>query len=155
LEFRLGPRSAPPAGEPTDLAAPSLTIDQQRAALAPTVAAAISEVAQQDRQRLVIVYAPATPSLSRPLSTAHADDPLFELISERLQAAEIAVVDLRDDFVRLWQTQRRLPRGFHNGQPGSGHLNADGNRLIAEAIVAATQERLSRLTPPVAEMASR
>lgn len=155
LDFRVGPRTPTPQGQPAGQAEPPSNRGDQHAELADTIAAAISELEQRFSQRLVIVYAPGIPTLARPLVTAHPDDALFEQIRERLQAADVAVVDLREAFLRLWQTERRLPRGFHNGLPGAGHLNGDGNRLIAEAIVAVAQPRLARLAPTVAETASR
>ena len=40
----------------------------------------------------------------------------------------VRLIDLRPEYARLWQEQRLMPRGFHNGQPYSGHLNQEGQR---------------------------
>lgn len=151
LDFRVGPRET----SSLEHRAYVVANEQQNRQWADTVAAAVSELERQFPQRLVLVYAPGTPTLSRPMLSEHPDDALFELISERLLANGVETVDLRPAFLHLWQTRRRLPRGFHNGFPGSGHLNADGNRLIAEAIVSLAQPRLSRPVSTVAETASR
>ncbi len=153
LDFRVGPRRTASQGESAEPVADSSHSGGQDLELAQAVAAAIKTLAARFEQRLVIVYAPATPTLARPIATTHPDDAMFELTRDELRSGGVEVVDLRADFIELWQTQRRLPRGFHNGQPGSGHLNADGNRLIAQAIVAIAQQRLTRPADTVAQTA--
>jgi len=153
LDFCLGPRTPRQQGESAGQA-DAWSGGERGAELAETIVAAISELATRFPKRLMIVYAPGTPTLARPLATSHPDDALFDQVHHKLQTAGIEVVDLRSEFIELWQTQRRLPRGFHNGLPGSGHLNADGNRIIAQAIVSIVQPRLSHASA-VVETASR
>src|SRR5690606_23285919 len=87
-------------GEPQRSAA-----DQARA-----VAEEVAQVAQRLDGRLAILYAPATPTLARPLRTEHPDDARFELLRRELQVHDIEVADVREDFIALWHHHRRLPR---------------------------------------------
>ena len=153
LSFTLGPRPAhAPASEQ---ASARLAADGEHrstavrdAQLAETVAAEITQLSAKYGGTLVILYAPAVPTLGRPLETSHPDDALFERIRDALPSEEIPVIDMRSEFVRLWSIQRRLPRGFHNGVPGYGHLNVDGNRLIAQAIAGLASEQLDETLRP-------
>lgn len=156
LQFGIGPRSGPPEGvkqpwEPPPGSQQAAGQPQDRngvspspLALAQLVAGEVALVADQLDGRLAILYAPAVPTLARPLATAHRDDAMFALLRDALRDQAIEVVDVRDDFIALWHSQRRLPRGFHNGQPGYGHLNAEGNRVVAKHVVSLIQEHLPR-----------
>lgn len=145
LQFGIGPRSGPPseAAQPWEPPQDEGNVSSS-VAFAQLVAGEVALVAEQLGGRLAILYAPAVPTLARPLRTTHRDDALFAVLNDALQERAIEVVDVRDDFIALWHSQRRLPRGFHNGQPGDGHLNADGNRVVAEQVVSLIQEHLSR-----------
>ena len=56
------------------------------------------------------------------------------------QAAGVRFVDLSERFVQAYAEARVLPHGFANTALGVGHLNADGQRLMAEALAAAILE---------------
>jgi hypothetical protein len=144
LRFAVGPQasSSGVSGQPFDPTHSSSA--EQASAKADAVVAAVVELKHRYKERLAILYAPPTPTLGQPIAIEHPDDLLFDLIHLKLVAAGIEVIDMRESFVGLWFSQRRLPRGFHNGVPGYGHLNADGNRLIAQAIASLARERLSR-----------
>lgn len=49
----------------------------------------------------------------------------------------ITYVDMTADFLFNYETTRILPHGFINTAPETGHLNVDGNRMIAQALSAA------------------
>ena len=51
--------------------------------------------------------------------------------------AGIPFVDLSDAFLRAYAERRVLPHGFANTALGVGHLNAEGSRMMAEALAAA------------------
>lgn len=147
LNFSVGPRTtpAPGSGRVSEILADDAGYRRTEALDARLAAAVATEIIRLSTEydgALAILYAPASPTLGRPLVTAHPEDALFQRIRDALPADEIAVIDMRSEFGRLWSAQRRLPRGFHNGLPGYVHLNADGNRLIARAIVDLVSERL-------------
>lgn len=126
LDFGPGPRRAAlAAGD----AAAAVSLDEQTI---QTVASAITDHGRH--RRLAILYAPATPRIGDRVVIDHPDDAAFNALRRELGDA-VAVVDLRAAFVELWQRQHRLARGFHHGMPGRGHLNAEGNRIVAEAVV--------------------
>ena len=52
----------------------------------------------------------------------------------------IDVIDTGNRFARLYETERKLPYGFANTTPGSGHLNAAGHRILAEEIISYLEE---------------
>ena len=52
----------------------------------------------------------------------------------------IDVIDTGTRFARLYETERKLPYGFANTTPGSGHLNAAGHRILAEEIISYLEE---------------
>ncbi len=49
-------------------------------------------------------------------------------------------IDLGPDFRALFLQTGRFPRGFFNAPPDSGHLNGEGHRLVAQAVVRYIQE---------------
>ena len=60
---------------------------------------------------------------------------LEELLAALCAKHGIGFVDLREDFNAFYRSTGRFPRGFPDSRPARGHLNADGHRLVAEALV--------------------
>lgn len=52
----------------------------------------------------------------------------------------IDVIDTGQDFIELYQTEHELPYGFSNTLPGDGHLNANGHRIMADAVIRYLEE---------------
>ena len=46
----------------------------------------------------------------------------------------IQLVDLTASYLAGFNSQHKLPYGFANTSPGSGHMNAWGHRLFAQAV---------------------
>ena len=66
-----------------------------------------------------------------------------EALHEFADAADrhgIVFLDLTNDFVSLYETSRKLPHGFANGEIGVGHLNPTGHALIAERLYEVIEE---------------
>lgn len=122
LRFSLGPVTNPPLGQPP----PS-----SEAAEWTFAVEAIAEAADSP---LVIVYAPHAPQIigGRIQRTDSAREE-FEAMKVAAAARGITVIDMSSKF-RTAVEAGVWPRGFHNGQIGSGHLNANGYRLIAKAV---------------------
>ena len=73
------------------------------------------------------------------------DDPSeedFAAMREVAGRAPLRVVDARPELRRA-ALGGRWPHGFHNGQIGSGHLNAVGNHIVASHLVAAAEESVT------------
>lgn len=130
LDFRIGPRPTPPTVQPS-LDSDSLAV----------VATWVAQVTAQSGGRLAIVYAPATPRIGDGLQLKHPDDAAFDELAQLLHQQSIPVRDLRPQFLAYWRQHHRFPRGFHNGIPSMGHLNAAGNEMVAAAIVDLLQDR--------------
>lgn len=125
LRFSIGPVAATePAAANGDNAATDW----------PAVMAAIR---QASTQPMVILYAPQTPLIID--GRIVADDRDADQFAEMQTAAEavgLIVVDAGQS-LRRSAAAGDWPHGFHNGYIGQGHLNAVGNRLVAERLVAA------------------
>ena len=52
----------------------------------------------------------------------------------------IDVIDTGPRFLACYEGEHRLPYGFANTAPGSGHLNAVGHRIVAEEIISYLEE---------------
>jgi hypothetical protein len=40
----------------------------------------------------------------------------------------------RENFIELYSTQKKFPRGFFNTLPNAGHINSDGHFVIGTAL---------------------
>lgn len=147
LDFSLGPRTAPAPNAETTANSPGVGDGEPRLDM---VTSQVAEVATSFGESLILVYAPATPRIHNGWQGSHPDDERFETLRDAISARGIEVLDLRPDFLELWNGERKLPRGFPNGTPGLGHLNRDGNRIVASRIAAALSSRLL-LAPSTAE----
>ena len=133
FDFSLGPRTHDSIANLTTDESEVLANNEQTAI---ALADLLSKLSTSYDGRIAILYAPATPRFSGGLVTDHPDDAAFDSIREALESKGIAVGDCRYAFIDLWQSQGKIARGFNNGMPTYGHLNADGNRVVAEKIVA-------------------
>ncbi len=128
LRFTLGkvslaskPIESPDATEKVAEHVPAKTIQQ------------LQSLNAQLQGRLVILYSPAVPTV-HPAVRFDAPDPMWDDLKIQI-GDSVQLIDLRPEYARLWQEKRQMPRGFHNGQPYSGHLNSAGNAVIAQVIV--------------------
>lgn len=65
-----------------------------------------------------------------------------EVIFQVAAEEHITVVDSEKSFLEFYQKTGQLPRGFQNLQPGRGHLNDHGQRLVSYLLTNAIIERL-------------
>lgn len=95
-----------------------------------------AHLAREPTAPVTLVYAPLTPSI-RNGKIEYTDD--FAAGRDRLAAAcranGIGFLDVTDRLHAFVRRTGRFPRGFANSPPASGHFNADGMRLVAEAIL--------------------
>lgn len=99
------------------------------------VADVILKVNESLHNRLIVLYAPAVPRFAADIAMTHPDDAAWERLASALADRKVRVVDCRPRFREHWDQHGTITRGFHNGTPSYGHLNATGNRLIGEAIL--------------------
>ncbi len=55
-------------------------------------------------------------------------------LAELCRAKQVGCIDMTTTLVDDYRKTGRFSRGFHNGRPGSGHLNARGHWLLSRAI---------------------
>ena len=85
----------------------------------------------------ILLYHPAF-TLQPDGSAVIGEEPaLAELMSAVCEEQGVLFVDTRDQLLTVYREQALLPTGFSNTAPGTGHINALGHRLIAEALYAA------------------
>ena len=130
LRFAPGPAPTPPGGGP-----PRKNVFDW-----PARMAAIRDTADAP---VILLYAPRVPTIRRgELVTVEPD---VEQVAPMRAAADevgIRVVDLRPQFLRS-AADWKFPHGFHNGEIGVGHLNADGYAIIARALVDTVRDSLT------------
>jgi hypothetical protein len=63
--------------------------------------------------------------------SSESDDLLVEAMNEFLDPP---LLYPRDEFVELYTTHQKFPRGFSNTLPNYGHLNSDGNFAVGVAL---------------------
>jgi hypothetical protein len=97
---------------------------------------------------LILVYLPQVPRLEGngwAMQDAVAASSLMEQI---FTENGWYVVNMGNRFVENFEHTGRLPRGFNNSQPGSGHLNQDGHRLVSETLAERLRTMPMLQTPP-------
>ncbi len=93
---------------------------------------------------LTFIYSPEVPVVDAGrIVLADPENESFELFSQAAKACGVKVIDLRPALTAYYQKTGRFPRGFNNGKVGRGHLNHDGNDMIAQAIVDAVNNRVA------------
>jgi hypothetical protein len=106
--------------------------------------AATTAIRRASEKPIVILYAPPAPQIIDGKVIVEDDGAAdFEVMRVAAEAAGLIVIDTREQ-LRQSARQGRWPRGFHNGLIGQGHLNANGNTVVAlELIDAVLDSRIS------------
>jgi len=102
----------------------------------------------RDRSRapLLLAYLPNLPLPRRGgVEKANAEEATATAFAQACQRNAMPFLDLGPRFVAHYQATGRFPRGFFNSPPGQGHLNEDGHRLVAEAVIQYIQEHRDAL----------
>jgi len=95
---------------------------------------------------IVLVLVPEVPHLERGVTCCV--DPQSEWrgrLAELCMAKQVGCIDMTETLVNDYRTTGKFSRGFHNGQPDSGHLNARGNWLLSRQICAYLNEHKDSL----------
>ena len=89
---------------------------------------------------LILYYHPhLTPRMDGTLATNTAQ-PCLDAFAAACDRAGVIFVDMTGPFTRAYEQSHILPNGFANTAMGEGHLNRDGQRLVAEALYGAIRE---------------
>lgn len=84
---------------------------------------------------ITFVYVPPGPFLQDgQVVTSDPEEALKGEFRAICESAGVGFIDMSREYADLYTRDGRLPRGFFNSPPGVGHLNEDGQRLIAERV---------------------
>lgn len=84
---------------------------------------------------LIVVYCPLTPYPEEGnVNFVDSEKELKDAFSDICKKNNIGFVDMSDSFNQLYARSNQLPRGFFNTPQGFGHLNARGQKLIAQEL---------------------
>ena len=126
-------------GEPQQTA-PLQTDAAEKAALLNTVLAQAAESCQTRGVRPIIVYDPVV--YTDETGAGYTDTAPADLAAMETACQEngIQFVDLTASYLAGFNGQHKLPYGFANTRPGSGHMNAWGHGLFAQAVYQTVKE---------------
>lgn len=90
---------------------------------------------QATEHPVVFVYAPPIPFLKKGSVTfKNSEQRDVDLFQSMCLSNGVGFVDLTKPFGDFYLRTGRFPRGFFNSPPGQGHLNADGQRIVAQTL---------------------
>jgi len=95
----------------------------------------MQELKRKYGENLIILYFPPTPQIIDGKIVTEEIPAISEkrdLIFEGAEKNNVTIFNTEDMLVKYYQETRRMPRGFQNTQFGLGHLNADGNYIVAD-----------------------
>ena len=126
-------------GEPQQQTAPA-EATAEKAALLNTVLSRASESCRDKGVQLIIVYDPVV--YTDESGTGYTDTAPADLTAMETACREngIQFVNLTDSYLAGYNVQHKLPYGFANTSPGSGHMNAWGHGLFAQAVYQTVKE---------------
>ncbi len=103
---------------------------------------ALDRLVGSSQRRWTIVYIPRIPFFDG--GRVQLEEPAVGIVrrfAEHCSARGVEFVDLSDRLKAFYLDRGRSAFGFDNGQVGRGHLNADGHRILAEALVEWSREQ--------------
>ena len=98
----------------------------------------IAETAAKHDTQVIVLYHPPTLfyEAEGDWHLAIDDAPgAAETFRDHCEACGIRVVDMRERFLKEYETRHILPHGFTNTAVGAGHLNKEGHAMIADEIL--------------------
>lgn len=127
-------------GEPQTQTAPLQTDTAEKASLLNTVLSRAAERCQAKGVQLIIVYDPVVYTDETGAGYTETDPADRAAMEAACRENGIQFVDLTDSYLAGFGQQHKLPYGFANTSPGSGHMNAWGHRLFAQAVYDTVKE---------------
>lgn len=121
-------------GEPQQQASPLQTDAAEKAALLNTVLSRAAECCRTHGAQLIIVYDPVIYADETGAGYTETNPADLAAMETACRENGIQLVDLTASYLAGFKSQHKLPYGFANTSPGSGHMNAWGHRLFAQAV---------------------
>ncbi len=126
------------AAVPADTLAQAMTAENS--SFLSALLSRMADTVASSGARLIIAYHPGT-ALNKDgsitFSTTQAEEDAFADLCEE---NGVLFLDMRDRFQKEYDENHVLPYGFSNTSVGSGHLNRDGHRMMAEELYAMMRE---------------
>lgn len=94
----------------------------------------IQEAMEGCSAQLIILYQPTETLQKDGTVLFESDEAALAMLSSKCQEYGFVFVDMTDPFYRMYQESHKLPHGFVTGAIGTGHLNIDGHRCMAETL---------------------
>lgn len=104
-----------------------------------SVNAALALLRSQFAGKLVIMYHP-TVSLAKDGTLEIDVQDTTSMFRTACEANDILFVDVSEAFLEAYKAEYAVPYGFSNTTMGTGHLSADGHRVIAEELYKVLKE---------------
>jgi lysophospholipase L1-like esterase len=109
----------------------------------------LEEMCRAAQGPALLLHLPLVPRLDHGAVVAtSAEDALARDFAAASTRAGVPFLDLGPALAEHFRATGRLPHGLWNSPPGSGHLNPDGHRLVAQAIANYLQEHRDVLLAP-------
>ncbi len=100
----------------------------------------INKLQKEYKTQIIIFYHP-TEILQKDGSVYFTQDKNLKIFADKSKENDILFLDMTDAFYRLYEKEHRLPHGFIMGQIGTGHMNEDGHRVVAEELYRLLEEK--------------
>jgi lysophospholipase L1-like esterase len=141
LRLRLAPGPAVAAPKPAKQAA-----DMDLSSLWDYL---IGQTRRASSPDILFVYAPAIPAISRGQAVYEDSEAATATgFADACHRNGVGFINLGPSFTLHFRATGRLPKGFFNTPPGTGHLNEDGHRMVAEAVLKYIKEHRDALLAP-------
>ena len=113
----------------------------EKAALLNTVLSRAAESCQAHGVQLIIVYDPVIYADETGAGGTDTDPADLAAMETACRENGILFLDLTDSYLAGYNGQHKLPYGFANTRPGSGHMNRWGHGLFAQAVFDTISDR--------------
>ncbi len=106
--------------------------DQDEDALIDKICSCIADITNC---KVIIIYHPRIALSEEGMAYIGTSDTQIEMFKKSAEAHGITFIDATDAFLTEVNINKRLPYGFMNTAPGSGHLNRYGHSIVAELLL--------------------
>ena len=107
---------------------------EENEALYDELLAKLSDTVTKNGAQLIVVYHPKFKLNKDGSASALNDEKLSVFFADICEKNAVSFLDMSDIFLREYQENHILPHGFANSSVGTGHLNKNGHKMMANAL---------------------